>query len=272
MDSSTPSFEAPPVVETAISVTFKPIKGFGNAHLGLFWQQVRGDFPERTDAEPIESQEERFDSDGRRGPAAPRLQLRLSRAMGASRLQMASEDGHRMVQVQNGRLVYNWRRLTEEETYPRWSSVRPAFHDALSSFERFLEAEQLGPPAPMQWEVTYYNYLLRGREWKTAADWPRVVPGIVGGATQVEMGALESFSANWHYVLPEKAGRLHVDLFHGYTGPDENAREALILQLTARGPVAPDLDAGLELAHAAVVRTFAEITSEEAHELWRRQA
>lgn len=267
--NSTPSFESPPVVETAISVSFKPLKGFGNAHLGLFWQQVRDEYPQRTDAEPIEPQEERFD--GRRGPTPPRLQFRLSRVRPAARLQMASQDGHRMVQLQNGRLVYNWRRLNEEETYPRWSSVRPAFDDALAALTRFLEAERLGPLIPTQWEVTYYNFLLQGREWQTPADWPRIVPGIVGSAAKVSMASLESLNANWHYLLPKDSGRLHVDLFHGYTGADEDAREALIMQLTARGPIATDLSTGLELGHTAIVGTFAEITSEEIHQTWKRQ-
>ena len=272
MEGTLPKFRKPPVIEVAISVSFKPLERFSNAHLGLFWQQVRSGFPDPTDAEPIDSQFERFGDERMTRARLPKLRF-LRGSPVASRLQLASADGHTMVQVQNGRLVYNWRRLDNGKDYPSWGRVRPAFDTAQGQLSAFIEAEELGVLEPTQWEVTYVNHFFRGREWQTPADWHRVVPGVIGSAVSISMGDLESCGANWHYLFPDNTGRLHVDLSHGFGGIDDDAQELLVLQLTARGPVDDEhsLDDGLELGHAGIVRGFAEITGDDAHQMWERQ-
>ena len=266
MDHPLPSFRQPPVVETALSVQFQPFKGFGNAHLGLFWQLVRDEYPERQDAESIEPQIERF------GPGIPRArfpQFRVAAAHPAARLRMSSADGHTMVQLQNGRLVYNWRRLEGGE-YPRWHVVEPGFQAELARLGGFFEAEGLGTIEPNQWEVTYVNHLVQGREWQEHADWPQLLPGLIGSVGSVSAGTFESLGCNTRFILPGEAGRLHIELNHGFAGPDEEAPELLVLQLTARGGIDEerDLAAGLALGRESIVRSFAEVTGEEAHRIW----
>lgn len=268
MDQPLPSFRSPPVIETALSVQFQPIKGFGNAHLGLFWDCVREQYPERQDAMPIEPQIERF---GRGQPRARFPQLRIAASQPAARLRMASADGHRMLQLQNGRLVYNWRRLKDGE-YPRWHLIEPEFQGALAELAKFLLGEGLGSIEPNQWEVTYVNHLIQGREWQTSADWPSLLPGLIGSVGEVSAGNFESFGCHCQYVLPEEAGRLHVELSHGFSGTDDDdeAQELLVLQLTARGGLEEgrDVASGLAIGRAAIVRSFFEVTGAKAHKAW----
>lgn len=258
MDQPLPSYRDPPVVETALSVQFKPVKGLRNAHLGLFWQQVRDDFPTVNDAEPIESQEETFGGHRQRLPS-----FRFATGHQGARLQMEARDGHMMIQLQNGRLVYNWRRL-DDGRYPRWDQVHPGFQNALTRFGSFLEAESLPRVEPTQWEVTYVNKFIRGREWQISAEWMDVIPGLIGTATHLRTASLETVRTSWHFVLPERAGRLHVDLTHGFAGPEEDAEEFLILQLTTRGGIDEEkghgLNWGLNTGRKAIVRAFSEIT------------
>jgi hypothetical protein len=86
---------------------------------------------------------------------------------------------------------------------------------------------------------------------------------------------LETLSGNWHFVLPEKTGRLHVDLLHAFTGAEDDAKELLVLQLTGRGKIAPDegrdLIWGLNAGRRAIVGTFAAVTGERAHTIWGRE-
>lgn len=271
MDQSLPSFRNPPVIETAVSVQFQPIKGFSNAHLGLFWRELRSEFPKLRDAGPIEPQIEKFGS-GR--PTARFPMLKVAASQPAARIWMMADDGHTMVQLQNGRLVYNWRRLDDGE-YPRWQQVEPGFQTAFTRLERFLDSEGLGQIEPNQWEVTYVNHLLRGRDWDEPADLPEILPGLIGSTDRVCSASFESVDSHYQFVLPDDAGRLHVELSHGFSGSDEGAPELLVLQLTARGGIEPDgrgLSEGITLGRECVVRTFSEVTGKSVHETWEREA
>ena len=40
-----PDFRDPPLVETVLSLRFKPLEGFSLGHVGLLWHQFRSEFP-----------------------------------------------------------------------------------------------------------------------------------------------------------------------------------------------------------------------------------
>jgi uncharacterized protein (TIGR04255 family) len=272
MNQDLPSYKNPPVVETALSVQFQPIEGFKNAHLGLFWSQLQKQYPKVEDAEPIASQIELFGDQMERRPRLPHFQIGKSEA--AARLRMRSDNDHAMVQIQNDRLVYNWRKMKEGE-YPRWPKVLPQFMSALEELRTFLAAQGLDEFEPNQWEVTYVNHLPKGRNWDTPADWSALVPGLVGSPGLVPVVTPESLECKWKFLLPESSGRLHVDLFNGYTGPNPDSQEILVLQLTARGGIDPDIGRdvtdGLKIGHAAIVNTFHTLTGSKAHDRWGYQ-
>ena len=272
MNQDLPSFKKPPVIETAISVQFKPVEGFTNAHLGLFWDQLRKAYPNVADAELIAPQVELFGDQVRRKLRLPSFRVVAGEA--AARLQMISEDDQMMVQVQNGRLVFNWRGMSGGE-YPRWRKDLPEFENAFSRLRAFLPAQGLPDVEPNQWEVTYVNHLRKGRDWGEPADWPKLLPGLIGTTGDLSTGTMESINCNWRFVLPDNIGRLHVDLHHGFTGIEPEAAEILVLQLTARGGSAPvggpDICTGLAIGRSAIVRKFTEVTGPDAHKKWERE-
>lgn len=276
MDKALPHFEDPPVIETALSIQFAEIHGFGNAHLGLFWSRHRATFPTMSDADPIFPQREVFGTE-RTQPPQP-LRVRLG-GVPTARLQMTTTDQSRMVQVQNGRLVYNWRR-TGKGGYPRWTAVKPDLIGYWEDFQAFVAESKLPAAVPNQWEVVYVNHLLKGRDWASPEDWADLVPGVLGRSERLVGGNLEALAANWHIGLHGDGGRLHIELFHALavsnSDPEAEPMELLTLQLTSRGPISGEgieaIDAGLELGHVAIVQNFAAITGDVAHERWRRQA
>lgn len=239
--------------------------------MGLFWNELRDRYPKCQDAAPIEPQ---IEPPGSKVPQTVFPKLRIAAAQPAARLQMLSDDDHTMVQIQNGRLVYNWRRHEDAE-YPRWRMVEPRFQAELKRFEDFLDSQGLDQMEPNQWEVTYVNHLIRGREWHDQSDWPDLLPGLIGDGNRVSSADFESHSCHSHFALPNDTGRLHVVLTHGFTGFDNDAQESLFLQLTARGGIDPsknlDLAAGLALGRTTIVRSFAELTGKKAHEMWERE-
>lgn len=267
------SFRNPPVVETVLGVQFDPVPGLTNAHLGVFWKHLqaaaqseeeRWDHP--NDAATIESAFERFEDE--RSWSRPHATLRLTQDP-SCRLQIRNAAGDAMIQVQNGRLHYNWIGQGGQH-YRRYAIVRPAFDRIFASFAEFLSRERMDPVRPNQWEVTYVNHIPKGTVWSDPADWPKLFVGLVGTGMRATAVQLESLNGSWHFEIPKQRGRLHVDLKHAKPA-EKDSDEVLRLTLTARGPIdeSTQLSDGLDLGRRVIVLTFRDITSKEAHVFWR---
>jgi uncharacterized protein (TIGR04255 family) len=275
MLSKGPTFSNPPLVETAISLQFDPIEGFCNAHLGLFWEQagLAKDFVRLNDAPLIEQQLERFGSEQSFFPPGP--WLRVNAGGGSARLQATTRSEERVIQIQNGRLVHNWRRIGTGG-YPRFAANLPEFMGVVELLSAFVK-KGFGNPIPWnQWEVVYVNMIEQEGLWASPSDWPSVLPAIFGDAGSAGPGPLDSASGSWRFELPDRQGRLHLEVQHLRGGPQASANQRMLLQLTARGPVkgqgATDLEAGLNLGHDSVVQTFVRVSSEKAQTQWGRQS
>lgn len=262
-------FRKPPLIETAVSVQFKPMERLKNAHLGIFWESVRDEFPNVSDAEPIAEQFEAFGDQALRGRRLPEFRIVSGQMM--ARLQMSSRDEQEMVQIQNGRVVFNWRRVKDGE-YPRWNSVYRRFKDVLGKLNGYLTSQGLEEVSPTQWEITYVNHLEKGRDWQQSADWQAMLPGMLGNISGVSTGTAESLGCSVHLLLPAERGRVHIDLYHGFASAEPGATELLILQITARGGIGNTpghtIVDGLEVGHTAIVRTFCDITGPDNQKKW----
>ncbi|MDA1140072.1 MAG: TIGR04255 family protein [Planctomycetota bacterium] len=255
-------FERPPVVETVLGVQFEPLPNLMNAHLGAFWRSMDGEWPRVSDVPPIEQQFEMFGSRNdslRRG-----ILLKFSNTP-AQRLQIMNEEGDRMVQIQNGRIHYNWRRQTGAD-YPLFSGVKPEFLRHLESFKEFLAEEDLGELAANQWELTYVNQIPKGELWESVGEWGNILRPL----SLVDMASveLESLDAAWHFVIPPVEGRIHVEVSRR-PGDGGSETDSLLMKLTARGPVSDrDPIAGLDLGRQHLDNTFWNLTTEAAHQHW----
>jgi uncharacterized protein (TIGR04255 family) len=176
-----------------------------------------------------------------------------------------------MIQLQNGRLHYNWLGK-DRSSYPRYKVLRPEFLSTLDRFAEFLRTEGLEEISLNQWEVTYVNHFPKGEEWKEPVDWTQVFRPPVGLST-VRGCSLDSFGGEWHYEIPPFLGRLHVEIKHGRKGSAEG-QEILLMTLTARGPFdatgKTPITERLDLGHETIVSAFADLTSTDAQSHWGR--
>jgi uncharacterized protein (TIGR04255 family) len=251
-----------------LAVQFEPLAGFRNAHLGVFWKSLGSEWPEINDAPPIEPQFERF---GAEGWVTPGVQLRLLQNV-PTRSLIQNSISDRMIQLQNGRLGYNWLGAAGGD-YPRYKTIRPEFLKLQDRLSRFLndQPKPLGELQPNQWEVTYVNHIPKGSVWNSLNDWSRVFRLPPFGLDQPEVLNLQSMACTWSSEIMPQRGRLHVQLQLGVQpGPDSN-KEVIALTLTGRGPIGQKgmaLEAGLDLGHETIVRAFRELTTDAAHEYW----
>ncbi len=263
-----PDYETPPVVETILGVQFELLPGFRNAHLGGFWKTLdTEEWPNVWDAPLLPPQFEQFAESFK---WVPGIQFQFTQNP-TSRLQIKNRDGDRMIQLQNGRLHFNWLGQPGRE-YPRYERVREGFVCALEHLSTFLAQEKLGDFRPNQWEVTYLNHIPQGTVWNTPDDWTffrplALIPTIEGAIRG------ESFSGGWHFVIPDQIGRLHVEWQHAKKSEPEQ-QEIIVLTFTARGPIEQSEDAlqavlaGVDLGRETIVRSFREFMNDTANNYW----
>jgi len=140
MSNPLPSFEKPPVVETVLGIQFNPLPNLTVAHLGAFWKPFSAEYPIVREAATIKQQFERFGPEQIWNPTVPRFRVSNEPPI---RLLLQTEKKDQMIQLQNGRLHYNWVKTEGDDPYPRYTNVRKQFDIWLERFREFLDQNSL---------------------------------------------------------------------------------------------------------------------------------
>lgn len=255
-------------------MAFTPPAGLNEAHLGAFWAEHRKRLPNVDSTAPIAAASETFGAASRWLP--PALHVALSNEP-QCRLQLTSDDGQWMYQLQRDRIVSNWRHK-KPEVYPRFGVAINHFNELWNFWNAFLAEVKLPPPSPTMWELTYVNRIKKWDAWDGPQDWPKLLPGLWGGefaaAEGLTMGGLHG---QWVWNLASPPARVYVESRPAKTS-DTPPQEALMLNLTARGPIVSSKDANTESiitsslnkGHELIVLTFDAIVSDAAKHHWGR--
>jgi uncharacterized protein (TIGR04255 family) len=272
----TPDFAKPPVVEFVLGAQFAPLENFNTGHFGLFWERLgRDEWPIAGEEPPLDPQFELFDSP--RWRVARNLQFKLQPGFQPGRFTLQNADRDRMIQLQDTRLLLNWRKRTSggEVKYPSYKVLICEFEQRLAFLEKFVMEHELGELQFNQWEITYVDSFPQEEFWQTPADWQRILPGLFGTlstTTQSEL-SLEHRAAEWSYEIKPKKGRLHVIAQVGCL--IESGKPSLLLNLTARGPIDgsgfTSLREGLDLGHLVSVREFLGMVDQNIKDTWNQK-
>jgi uncharacterized protein (TIGR04255 family) len=259
--TDTPTFGAPPVVETVIGVKFTPIEGFRSQHYGLFWHDYLKPlgWEPVADEKPLPEYTEAFDS--------VKLKLEAGKATSGIRMKLKSSDRVKTLQVQPDKLYFSWGRDGQEA--PDYSKARPEFDSLYETLTRFVQAANLGPLEPNLWETAYINRVPAGPLWTEPKDWHRVLPKLFPSeGPSCEGVRFTTYDGTWHFEIEPKRGRVHVRVAKMVV--NHAPEPVLFIMLTARGATDEEVgwSDGLELGHASCVRLFLELTSEEAKRQW----
>lgn len=159
-----------PVIEVALGVAFEPLPelgAIGLARMAADWQdeypnmrEVPGRPPDRLDVGTIVE----F------GTGAP-----------PSRLWLSSSDENYLIQVQSDTLIINWRRIKDDDEYPRHEALIERFSGLWDEFQRKSARRKSIKPTLVEW--TYVDRLdsavlssggLRFIDWSLGTDLPGV--------------------------------------------------------------------------------------------------
>jgi hypothetical protein len=153
---------------------------------------------------------------------------------------------------------------------PDSMQIESEFFPQFDKFQKYVKTSTQESIDPDLWEVTYVNHIPQGDLWETPADWHRIVPGLISAIEPYGKTDFETSVGYWRSEIPPQRGRLHIDIQCRHVGD----QPTLVMKLTARGAIDEDMNlkVGLRMGHDAIVQSFADLTSNEAHtKLWERE-
>lgn len=266
--SSLPDYDNPPVTEVVLGVQFAPLSNFSAVHLGLYWQSIRKDYPNFSVQPPLDPVVERFGTD-----QAKPMEVTFSSVPPVPRIWCLDGLKNSLVQIQPDRFIHNWRKVTGTEKYPRYNSILPRFISLWKGFLDFSKEENLGEIKTNQWEVTYVNHLLKGECWDSMEDVTKLFCSWSNKSSEKYLPVAERIGFNIAYSFPEELTRLHITLEPRIRLSDQ--KQLLSLTLTARGMLdsldISKINEHFNLGHEYIVRGFTDITTPEAHSIWKRK-
>ena len=253
---ATLSFKNPPIVEKLMGVEFAPLEQWGIPLFGLFWQEIREQYPVYQVHPPI----------------VPRASVPLI-DFNAVRCLFFHESETKLIQVQNSRFVYNWQKPATYEAYPHHKAIRQEFKDRWLQFIQFLESNGIDKPTVGQCEITYIDHFVRGREWQDLSELPNLINGWSGISSDFLPTEPDLILIQTAYSMPDGKGKLILQLQPVTRTEDE--KEVLQLQITAIGKPASseieDLLTWFDFGREWAVQSFLALTSEKMHEFWGKE-
>ena len=266
-ETKLPNFRSPPVSEVALLIQFDPIEHLGVLHCGDYRTRIADTYPDFEEKAPLQKTSESFDRE--ESPPQPNVVVR-SGMPPLRRCWFLDSEGNGIVQLDAEHFAYNWRNNTGNAAYPRYDYIRGEFQKLWIGFLEFLNEAGLGRPKVNHWEVTYVNHIDIGEGWKSLNElhnavtvWPRL-------PSEGPLSAPEGVQATLVHSVPDEKRRLRVSMQSALRRSD--MQECMLLTLTAKGqigsPEADEVLKHLDTGRKWIVQTFADLTSEEAHERW----
>jgi len=249
-------FRNPPVVEVACGVSFNSIQGLDIQSVILLRDEFKKRFPtvEQHEILPVVIEEENT--------------LRID-SSGIPRMWFISNDNTRIIQLQGNRFLLNWRRFprTSNDPYPRFPGVYGDFSQLYTQFQQFVRRRGLGSVEPVQYEMTYVNYV----ESVIGADSAPALPDFAWRVgDQRYLPPPLAFDWQTSFLVPDVPGRMHVRI----RPPADGEADAAVLEITVRGrggASKQSQDRWFNGAHEVAVLGFQDLTSEAIRQKWGQE-
>lgn len=258
-----PSFRSPPAVEVVVGVEFLPLPGLGPIKLVGLHSLWADRFPKLREQQALP-------------PTAPPasgtqgfFQFHINLGAPALRLWMLNESEDELLQVQNDRLVLNWRRtLGDDRTYPRYDYLRGVYQRVYADFQEQVAHLNVGTFRPHTAVVSYMNRFELGageelkdviaplnQSWKLLGN---VTPEITMNIPVTSGDSADALSGQ----LTAKASIDQMDRKYGYLE---------VITRIGVGEPSGDVLACLDLAHWSCVDGFDRLTTEKMHQRWGKE-
>lgn len=244
------SFRKPPVHEVALSCNFLPRPDLLIPHLGSFWAEIEQGYPNCQHAAPI------MDS--------PDTGLQTDIPL--PRIWFASVDATRLVQLQQDRIVFNWRAVGDAP-YVRFPAIRSEFDRVLGLFENYVVRRTNEPIRHASYSLSYVNLINKGEGGSSVADIGSVFPDLGWREDGRFLPPPVERSSSLTFELPDHMGKLTASLQPAKLVRTSEAIMRFELTAASGSLGGKDIDRGAwtNVAHEWIVRSFEDLTSDHMH-------
>jgi uncharacterized protein (TIGR04255 family) len=256
-----PHFSKPPVVEVACGVQFEGLEQWRTPHYGQFWTKIQQEYSDSEDHPPLARV--RLDP-------APVFEPHWSPLPPLRRVFLIKPPGNFLIQLQQNRLLHNWRKVTDGDEYPRFDAAFEKFTWSWERFNEFLSSVNLPSPKPEIWELTYINHIVE-KDARFPKDVWEYLAFYERSPEATTAMAASAMTIQFAWPLPDQMGTLSLDVKHGNRVNDQ--QDVLVVELTVRGAAtegAAAMNSWFGVAHDAIVKNFEKLTTDRAHRIWEK--
>lgn len=257
MSVNLPSYRKPPVNEVVCGMRFKASEQLKIHHYGLLWEKFSKEYPK------VEHAPHLFSSTNNPHINISNLPL--------PRVWFINESDDQLVQFQEDRFYFNWRRKKNE--YPRYTYVIKQFQKSLNTIQKFFSENNLGDFQPIEYELSYINHIAKGEGWEGIEDFNKVFADYIWNPKS-DLFLPHPIDLVFNIVFPLKNnGILTVSLKRAIR-LDDNI-PLFLVEMKATGSSTSyqqnELLQWFDIAHESIVKGFTEITNPIIHKIWERE-
>ena len=245
------AFDNPPINEVVIATYFNPpLVEFQSQHVGLFWDEVKDEFPVVNQQFPL-------------GLASD---IGQAEPFPMPRYWFISKDDVYVMQVQKDAFILNWRHR-DNKRYPGFSSdVKLAFDGLYGKFDAFLRREVGAQEISVDLcELSYVDTIVQCDYWRGPGDTRYVFPSFSNLLPSTEDS--EKFSFNCIYTHPVRDDLAISVRLRTTVGTQKSNQSMLVLEMKAStrfgGVPKAETDSWFQEAHDAILKYFMEMTNQE---------
>jgi uncharacterized protein (TIGR04255 family) len=171
-----------------------------------------------------------------------------------------AEDDSSLIQVQQNRFGFNWKRADDDSDYPKFEVNGKKFLEELAEFDGFCNSEGLVRLTPTFCEVVYVNHIHPQANETIGQLFNAVFSGIAVGTSESPLSEMETLAFNRTYELGEQMGRLYAEIALSI---DAATSPFLFFKLTSRmRHENGDVSDTLGEAHDWLIKAFLSLTNE----------
>lgn len=258
-----PDFSNPPLDEVVLGVQFEPIPGYSSVHGHGIWNLFREKYPAVQEKPVLDPKFETFGGFSTQG----NVELKFGAPSPGCRFWFISADQGHLLQFQPNRFLINWRKRPNSETYPRFESIAEEFRANLLALSQHVRDRFDHEISINQVEVTYIN-VIPVQDFCEAGNW-----FSIWNSKSIQA---EILATNFSEVHHDEENKPFARLFHeiqcGQTvdGKQKSYRMSLEFRGKPSGKDVPSAMQFLRVGREKIVLRFDEITTEQAHTLWRK--
>lgn len=250
-------FANPPVTELVFDISFRLPRRIQTAHVGAFWSLIRDDFPSASDKAPVQPMQ----VPPRPGQPMEIANFEVSEVPPLRRTWFEDREQRELIQLQEDRFIYNWRRKGLDDPYLGYDAIQPLFERRLIELQKFLGETGLGAMDYVGFELTYVNQIGPTNGLGSVALHAALVDHVRDEARERFLPRPQVVTTVSLYALPDDAGVLRVQS----QGTGTSLRIDLAARTDATGRDDNYRKKWFDLAHTWIIRGFKDATSSEFH-------